>query len=168
MYVHQKCHPLALVHTISHTYRSYSKRVSPRGLPFKSFLTTVNHSSGHYNISGSHRAGEAGRYEETDKQPVLWKYGVWQIERQTSLGATGLELWMTLVCSTGSQTIDHQGYGEALAYCADCQARTVYGQTKLILMIEYPNLEFIWSSTLLMHYLMCSIFHCRNIKLLHW
>lgn len=63
-------------------------------------LTTVNHLSDHYNVSGSHRPGET---------VVLWKYGVWQIERQTSLGATGLELWMTLVCSTGSQTIDHQG-----------------------------------------------------------
>lgn len=71
-------HTRTLVHSL--TFYSRSKRVSPRGLPFKSdpCPATVNHFTGHH---GPRRFQPSGRdsYEETDKQPVPWKYGGWQI-----------------------------------------------------------------------------------------
>lgn len=49
-------HTCTLVHSL--TFYSHSKRVSPRGLPFKSdpFLATVNHFIGHHSLSSSSRA----------------------------------------------------------------------------------------------------------------
>lgn len=95
---------------ISHTCNS-SKRVSPRGVPFKSecFLTTVNHLHDplqHQQVPPSGRDS----YAETDKQPqpVLWTYGVWRMKDKHPLGPQGLSCeWPWY--STGSQTIDHQG-----------------------------------------------------------
>lgn len=89
-------------------------------------------------------------YEETDKQtqPVLWKYRVWQIERQTSpRGSQDSSCEWPRCAQQVAGLYRSPGFGGAVAHCADC------GHIKHIFMIERPYLGFTGSSDLLLCYL---------------
>ena len=123
------------------------KRVSPRGVPFKSasFRVPVNHSCSRHNIRWSRRAGGTVKRKRT---AVLWKCGVWQIERQTSpQGSQDSSCEWPRCAQQVAGLYRSPGFGGAVAHCADC------GHIKHTFMIERPYLGFTGSSDLLMCYL---------------
>ncbi len=165
IYGHESCMSIRSAfplrsYTINHTYYSYSKRVGPRGVPFKSqaFLTTVNHLRGCYNISGSHGAGETGWNRQA---AAVGAVKIWSLMHRKINIPWGHRAWVVNepgMLNKQPDCVDESM--EKLLLTVQTGRLCLLSFFGLITHISFTRyLVSIWSSTLLMHYFIYSFLH---------